>query len=550
MPAFDTQNPFSIVLKPFFTIAMTAPARQATFRRVVMAHVLFVTVIVFAIRSAVEERTLEMAGNLLLVLGLVEGAALIGWRLTQIPKSQALEFLLTSPVQPRRVFIAEAFVGMARFALVWLAGLPFLLALPVLGRVEWSDLLILAVMPFVYGVGAGMGLTAWVYEPVSVRRIGEILGLIGVLIYLIVGVLAGEHLLLWILELPSWLRASVYHSILFVTNMNPFGIVRYWFQRSDPNFVTWIAWERVEICFAFGMLLILGSFLRAMFRLKGHFHDRHYRPIDSKRQNQSALIGERPLSWWAVRRVMEYSGRVNLWLAVGFSLIYAAFLIAGDQWPSWMGKSVFMLFEKWGGAAGVACALSVLAAVPAVFQFGLWDPTIQDRCRRLELLLLTELEPEDYWHASISAAWKRGRGYFLGAGVLWLALGVSGRNSWDEVLAAATGAVVLWSFSFAVGFRSFCTGAYGSGIASLLTLGMPIVMIALMRFQFTDAAAFVPTGVCYVPLTESGGISASWTISMIMLSITTILFSRRGLSRCDADLRTWLDANQGRITTS
>jgi hypothetical protein len=33
-------------------------------------------------------------GHILLVAGVVEGATLIGWRLTQLPRSQALDFLL------------------------------------------------------------------------------------------------------------------------------------------------------------------------------------------------------------------------------------------------------------------------------------------------------------------------------------------------------------------------------------------------------------------------------------------------------------------------
>ena len=70
--------------------------------------------------------------------------------------------------------------------------------------------------------------------------------------------------------------------------------------------------------------------LRAAFRLKGHFHDRHYKPIESGRVDQSEHIGDRPLSWWAVRRVMEYSGRVNVWLAGGFCFLYAAFIVAGQ----------------------------------------------------------------------------------------------------------------------------------------------------------------------------------------------------------------------------
>src|SRR5205085_6754448 len=124
------------------------------------------------------------------------------------------------------------------------------------------------------------------------------------------------------------------------------------------------------------------------------------------------------------------------------------------------------LFEDWGGAPMIATALVVMAAVPAAFQYGLWDPTPQDRVRRLELLLLTELGGRDYWHASLAAAWSRGRGYLFASVVLWAALGLSGRNAWGDVLAAAAGGATLWAFSFAVGFRAFAAGNQSSGLAS------------------------------------------------------------------------------------
>ena len=44
----------------------------------------------------------------------------VPWRLTQLPKSQALEFLLVSPLRPPWVFAAEAAVGVTRLALVTL----------------------------------------------------------------------------------------------------------------------------------------------------------------------------------------------------------------------------------------------------------------------------------------------------------------------------------------------------------------------------------------------------------------------------------------------
>ena len=527
---------------------MTAPARQTGFRRLVVGHVALVAGLVWLTNTAPNQQRLEVVGNLILVLGIVEGAAIVGWRLTQIPKSQALEFLLTSPVQPRRVFVAEALVGAGRYALVWLSGLPLLVGLAVVGTVEPVDLLAMAVLPFAYGLTTGLMLTAWVYESAAVRRVGEILGLIGVMVYLVVGVLAGEHLLSWLNALPGWLREGLYNAIIFTTSYNPFGVVRYWFNRDDSFYVPWIARERMEVTFAFAVGLGLAAFVRASVRLKGHFHDRHYKPIDSRRKSELDRIGDRPLSWWAVRRVMEYSGRVNLWLAVGFSFVYAAYLIAGDDWPAWMGKAVFQLFEKWGGAPGIACALSVLAAVPAAFQFGLWDPTVQDRCRRLELLLLTDLTPGDYWHASITAAFRRGRGYFVGAGVLWVALGVSGSCAWTEVCGAAAGAAVLWAFSFAVGFRNFSTGSGGNGMASLMTLGLPLVMIGLLRSSFADAAAFVPTALCYLPVAPGGGITLAWVAGMAVIGTATLVIARYGLARCDGDLRRWLDANQGQMS--
>ena len=192
----------------------------------------------------------------------------------------------------------------------------------------------------------------------------------------------------------------------------------------------------------------------------------------------------------------------------------------------------------------VAAAMCVMAAVPAAFQFGLWDPTVQDRCKRLELLLLTDLGASDYWHASASAAWRRGRGYLVIAGLLWTALAVSGRVAWYEAVAAAIGGVALWGFSFAVGFRAFCSGNQASGIASLLTLGLPLVLFALLRAGQDDVAGFVPTAACYLPL--KNGLTFTWAAGLLLTILVTIHLTRRGLARCDAELRAWYDANQGR----
>src|SRR4051812_19410826 len=100
------------MLRPFFAAAMLSPSRHAVFRQTASLNAVLVAGL--AVAAARGRLSGETLGYVLLVLGLVEGAALIGWRLTQLPKSQALEFLLTSPVQPRRLFLAEAAVGVGR----------------------------------------------------------------------------------------------------------------------------------------------------------------------------------------------------------------------------------------------------------------------------------------------------------------------------------------------------------------------------------------------------------------------------------------------------
>ena len=529
------------MLAPFFSVAMLAPGRQVTFRRLAVLHVALLGGLAAAAFRSDSPTSVTTVAQILLALGLVEGAALIGWRLTQLPKSQALEFMLVSPVQPRRLFFAEALVGVCRFALVTLAGLPVLGVMVFAGLADWPDLVPLGAMPFVWGTVAGLGLTAWVYEPVKVRRVGEMIGLLGVLVYLVVGVVAGENLRLWLSALPAALGEFLFDAVMFLHTMNPFGVVRYWFA---PEKADWLAWQRAGQLHLFAAALLAGVGLRGAFRLKGHFHDRHYKPIDSSRAAQLEKIGDRPLSWWAVRRVMEYSGRVNLWLAGGFALVYAAFIVAGDDWPAWMGRLVFLLFENWGGAPLVATALVVMAAVPAAYQFGLWDPTAQDRCKRLELLLLSELTGWDYCHAALAAAWKRGRGYLVGAAFLWVALAASGRVAWWDAAAAAVGGLVVWAFSFAVGYRGFATGHQTNGIASLLTLGLPMAVYGLWQAGLPGLASLLPTAVAFVP--AKTGVTWAWAAGFVLTAAAAAWLVWQGLRRCEADLRAWYDTNQGR----
>ena len=114
---------------PFFRLAAVSPTRQRTFRCLVAAHIAIIGVVIGGMLLSRTLKNPMMLGNVLLVAGIVEGALLIGWRLTQLPKSQALEFLLVSPLRPPAVFVGEALVGLVRLALVTLAGVPILILL-------------------------------------------------------------------------------------------------------------------------------------------------------------------------------------------------------------------------------------------------------------------------------------------------------------------------------------------------------------------------------------------------------------------------------------
>src|SRR5262245_7808801 len=128
------------MLAPVFSLAMRAPARQAAFRRAAVGHLVFLAAAGAVAASRPTPSVLQTLAYGLLGAGIVEGAVLLGWRLTQLPKSQALEFLLASPVPPRRLFLGEALVGLARLALVQLAGIPVLYVLVVHGILNPLDL--------------------------------------------------------------------------------------------------------------------------------------------------------------------------------------------------------------------------------------------------------------------------------------------------------------------------------------------------------------------------------------------------------------------------
>ncbi len=524
-------------MRAFFTLAAVSTNRQRTFRTVVIGHLtlLLIGFFVMLLRPALSGPVLF--GATVLVAGIIEGALLIGWRLTQIPKSQALEFLLVSSVRPSAILVAEALVGLTLLGFTTLAGLPILIMMVANGVIFIEELPVLLVMPFVCGAVTGLGLAAWAYEPERIRRWGERLAILGILIYLVVGVLAGEQLGAWLSCLPFGWGADAVAGLRMVHEYNPFGAMQ--FAMEHPGW----AWQRLSWTLSFGVGLAIILLTRCALRLQGHFHDEHYRPIVSNGKARRAPIGEEPLTWWAVKRVTRYAGRINVWLAGGFGILYAAYTIVGPAWPNWLGHAVFEIFDRFGGLPMLASSLMLLATVPAAFQYGLWDSNPQDRCRRLELLLLTQLDGASYWQAATAAAWRRSRGYFALASLLWLAAAFAERIAWRQALAGMAAGVILWGFYFALGFRAFTRGRQANRLGVVLTLLLPLMTVLLAHSDWRMLAILLPPGSVYFGSTESTNLW--WALGPCSAAVFALLLARWSLLRGEAELRLWYDQNHG-----
>ena len=76
-----------------------------------IAHVLVVSATAWAASGRDAGAARMLLGNVILIAAIVEGALLLGWRLTEVPKSQGLEFLLVSELGPPEILLGEAVVG-------------------------------------------------------------------------------------------------------------------------------------------------------------------------------------------------------------------------------------------------------------------------------------------------------------------------------------------------------------------------------------------------------------------------------------------------------
>lgn len=529
------------MIGPFFESAGRSVSRQATFRQMVGVHLLVVGVAVLAMSLGIVRNPVHLFGFTLLIAGVVEGALMIGWRLTQWPKSKALELLMISPLTPRWAMIGEQMVGLTLLLFVVLSATPMLAFAVNRGWLTRTEAIALASLAVTWGCVTGFGLVWWAYEPKSVRKLGEKIMLIGVIGYLIVGGLMAENTFgLMQKYLPLSVSDSIWWSFRMFHEDTPFAMVYRLGLNRDPNL--WKPWLGLEIL---GIALIIGFNFRAAFRLRGHYLDRHYSPFVDESGGNRGTIGEHPLAWHAVRRVSEYAGRINLWLAMGASVLYAVYLIAGDRWPTWMGRGVFQAFETLGGPAGLATVLVLLAGVPAAYQYGLWDSSIPERCKKLELLLLTNLKVRDYFWASFKASWHRGRGYLLAAGILIGAAWWAGRCTTAGTIAGIISAFILLTLYGAVGFRFLAQSTGGTAVGFLLSLGLPLMNWTLGSFGRKDLAAVLPPGLLYFSLNDGG-----FTPQMAFAAAATLamagFLTLRSLQNFDKELRAWYGTNLGK----
>lgn len=527
------------MLYPIFLHAGRSVNRQSAFRWLLAMHLTIIGgTAVFGAALQLTNYS-ETIGFSVLIAGIVEGAIVVGWRLTQLPKSRSLEPMLLSPVPAPRIMIGEQLVGLTLLVNLCTSSAPVILGLVVLGLLDRREAAAYLMMALTWGCVTGFGLVWWAYEPAHVRRVGERVCLIGILIYLVVFGLAGEHLFRWLAALPLDIGVIVHRTILGFDENNPFGLVHQIAAGGKPGLAT-----RMVLLEIAGVVLTLAFLARSAWRLKGHYVERHYRISQEERVAERHAIDEHPLSWWADLRVSEYPGRINLWLALCVSALYATFLLFGNYWPKWLGTNLFRVFELIGGVPGFVTVLMLLSAVPAAYQYGLWDSSIPERCRRLELFLMTQLGPVDYLRASWSAAWRRGRGYLAAAVLLWVAsVGAHRFTPLSAMLAALAGMSVVLLY-FAVGFRNFARSQASTAMGFLLTVGLPLLTWALGAGGLGFLAACLPPGVVYYATV--GAHSPAMVLSVIAANVVIASWLlRRALLLFDVELRGWYDQHHG-----
>ncbi len=528
---------FSQRMLPFFVLAGRSPTRQYLWRWMICLHFF---VLISAAFVPTSFRRGELIGHALLLVSIVEAAILIGWRLAQWPKHQAIELLLTSPLSGPACIAAELLIGTVQMLFLTVASLPIFMLLkfttPIRTRSD-QQLLVETINPLIipfsmmWGLTLGMGIVWWAYERREVRRVLEKISMAGVLTFIIGGAMIGKQSIALLNRMPD-LPAKIIQTVLGLTyDLNPFVVIQHIhfpYAELAPKHAV------MSGLVSLGMLAFFC--LRILFRLKPHYIDYHYGPGRGKLQGKRGTIGDWPLTWHAVRRVSRYSGLANVYLAGGFSLLFSGMLIVGPaNWPTWAGRDVLLMFEQIFGVTGIMTGLVLLAAVPAAYQFGLWDPSPTERLKKLELLLLTDLQPRDFLAASWSASAHRG-GWYLSFALILLAAGNwAGRFTPMQATLILMAMIGLIGLYFAIGFYFLARTT-----STLVGMTLCVVFPALTYFDMTRSGGslgqFLPTGTLTGAIQNPTWLLAGIVILQASVAIGLLIHATRQL---DTQLRQW-----------
>src|SRR5262249_32326062 len=108
-----------------------------------------------------------------------------------------------------------------------------------------------------------------------------------------------------------------------------------------------------------------------------------------------------------------------------------------------------------------------------------------------------------------------------------------------QFLAALCAGVALWGLYFVLGFRAFASGLQANTLGMLLTVGLPVLAMALYRGDLPALAALVPPGSVYQP--GASREAATWLPGPALGAALTLVLARASLARCEDDLRRWYD---------
>lgn len=432
------------------------------------------------------------------LLAVVVGGSLTGWRVTQMPKTRSAEFFLVTPRSDWEIVRAEVLSGLLRTAFVVGAGTPVIFAMWGVGWMQMSEAVSLAVIPTLCGWTAGLSLAAVAYAPLWFRRLIERLVLVAILAYLIVVGLFMKYFLMEGLRWwTSWTEQSptVFGSFSRMLDyFNPFRLLGVLGSQSEG--------VELRLLATVGLLggICLFDYWFLGWRLRRHYLEENFGNQYRKKKYEKP-IGQNPLAWWTARRVSRFRGAVNLYLAWTTIGLYCGWMLLGDNWPDWAGDFLMRFFYMVGGSAIMGVFAVQFGLVPVGFLTGLWDSNQQQRVGRLELLLVTDLEPKEYLWGSVAASWTRGKWYAGAALFLWVCTAIAGRMSWWAALFVILCAANYALLFFAIAFRNFArigNDRVSANLGLLMTVGIPFAIWGLFLVGLDQVAAATPLGGMFV----------------------------------------------------